>query len=68
MCNAKMIPTEITPGIKVRGWGRGRVRRMVEEVNSCVIHLTHCKYLFKCHNVPPASTIIKRKTKRKIGK
>jgi hypothetical protein len=37
-----------------RGW-----RRTVEEVNSSMIYLIHCKNLCKCYNVPPPSTTIK---------
>jgi hypothetical protein len=32
---------------------------IVEEVNSCMIYLIHCKNLCKCHNIPTPSTIIK---------
>jgi hypothetical protein len=32
---------------------------MVEEVNSCVIYLIHCKNLYKCHSVAPPIPIIK---------
>jgi hypothetical protein len=32
---------------------------MVEEANSCMTHLIHCKNLCKYHNVPPLSTTIK---------
>jgi hypothetical protein len=52
-----IIPVETTPGI-----GEGRRRRMVEEVNSCMIYLIHCDNLCKCHNVPPPITTIKEKT------
>jgi hypothetical protein len=44
-----------------RKWGKGGWRRMVEEVNSCMIHLIHYKNLCKCHNVPTPITIIKEK-------
>jgi hypothetical protein len=48
-----------------RNWGRRRWRRMVKEVNSCVIYLIHCKNLCKGHNVPPPSKTIKEKRKYK---
>jgi hypothetical protein len=48
-----MIPVETTPGI--RGGGS---KRMVEEVNSCMIYLIPCNDLCKCHNVPPPITTI----------
>jgi hypothetical protein len=38
--DAKMIPVETIAGIR-RGWIKGEV----EEVNSCVIYLIHCKNL-----------------------
>jgi hypothetical protein len=34
---------------------------MVEEVNSTMIYLIYCKNFFKCHNVSPLSTTIKKK-------
>jgi hypothetical protein len=34
---------------------------MVEEVNSCMIYLIHCKNLCKCHNVPAHIKTIKEK-------
>jgi hypothetical protein len=36
---------------------------MVEEVNSSMIYLIHCKNLCKCYSVPPPSTTIKEKKK-----
>jgi hypothetical protein len=45
-------------------WGRERWRRMVEEVNSCMMYLTHCNDLCKCHNVPQSITTIKGKKVR----
>jgi mannose/cellobiose epimerase-like protein (N-acyl-D-glucosamine 2-epimerase family) len=36
---------------------KGRWRRMIEEVNSCMIYLPHCKNLHKCYNVPPPKKI-----------
>jgi hypothetical protein len=50
---AKMIPVETLLGI---GEG-GDKRRVVDGVNSIMIYLIHCKNLYKCHNVPPPSTI-----------
>jgi hypothetical protein len=41
--------------------GMERGGRMVEEVNSCIIYLIHCKYLCKYHNVPPPITTTKEK-------
>jgi hypothetical protein len=38
-----------------RDRGREGWRRMVEEVNSCMMDLIHCKNLCKCHNVPHPS-------------
>jgi hypothetical protein len=35
--------------------------RMIEEVNSCMIYLIHCKNLCKCHIVSPPMTIVKEK-------
>jgi hypothetical protein len=40
-----MTPVDTAPGIGVRAG-----RRMVEEVNSCMIYLVHCNNLCKCHN------------------
>jgi hypothetical protein len=37
------------------GWGRA-----VEEGNSSMIDLIHCKNFCKCYNVPPPNTTIKR--------
>jgi hypothetical protein len=39
---------------------------MVEEVNSCMIYLIHCKNLCECHNVPPSITTIKKKSSIKL--
>jgi hypothetical protein len=36
---------------------------MIEEVNSSMIYLIYCKNFWKCHNVPPLSTTIKKKKK-----
>jgi hypothetical protein len=46
-----MIPVETTPGIRVGG-----IKENIEEVNSYLICLMHCKNLCKCHNVPLLST------------
>jgi hypothetical protein len=52
--NAKMIPVESITGMGEREW-----RRVLEEINSNIICLRHCKNLCRCHNVPPPSTTIK---------
>jgi hypothetical protein len=39
----------------------GKIKRMVEGVNSSMIYLIHCKNFCKCHNVPQPSTTIKEK-------
>jgi hypothetical protein len=54
--NSKMIPVETIPGMRGRGYGR-----MMERVNSCMTYFTHCKNFCKCHNVPPLSTMKKKK-------
>jgi hypothetical protein len=54
--NGKMRPVETIPGI-----GEREIRRMVEGVNSSMIHLIYCKNFCKCHKVPQPSTTIKRK-------
>jgi hypothetical protein len=51
-----MIPVETVPGIGVEG-----KERAVEEVNSSMKYLIHCKNLCKNSNVLPPSTIIKKK-------
>jgi hypothetical protein len=43
--NGKMRPVEITPGKE-----GGRIKKMVEDVNSALIH---CKNFCKCPNVLP---------------
>jgi hypothetical protein len=57
--NAKMILVETIPGIGGGGW-----KRSVEEVDSNMIHLIHCKNLCKCkcHSVPSPSTIKEKNT------
>jgi hypothetical protein len=47
--NGKMRLVEAIPGM-----GGGRIRRMMEGVNSIMIYLIYCKNFHKCHNVPPA--------------
>jgi hypothetical protein len=47
-----MITIQNAPGM--RGCGD---RRMVEEVNSCMIYLIYCENFYKCHNVPPSSQL-----------
>jgi hypothetical protein len=45
---------------------QGRERwRMDEEVNSCIIYLIHCKYLYICHSVPPPCTTIEEKKRKR---
>jgi hypothetical protein len=41
--NGKMRPVETIPGM-----GEGRIKEMIEEVNST---MTYCKYFCKCHTV-----------------
>jgi hypothetical protein len=48
--NVKMIPVETVP--ELGEWGGNRA---VEEVNSSIIYLIHCKNLCKCYTVPPPS-------------
>jgi sulfur relay (sulfurtransferase) DsrC/TusE family protein len=40
----------------------------VEEVNSHVICLIYFKNFYKCHNVPPPSTTIKKIMEKKVYK
>jgi hypothetical protein len=47
--NRKVRHVETTPGI-----GGGRIRRMMEGVNSTMIYLIYCNNFYKCHIVPPA--------------
>jgi hypothetical protein len=51
-----VIPVETVPGI----W-EGGIKEQVEEVNSSMAYMTHCKNLCKCHKVPPTSTTTKEK-------
>jgi hypothetical protein len=51
--NSKMIPVETTLGM-----GGGQIQE--DRVNSSIIYLIHCKNFYKCHNVPPPSTTIKK--------
>jgi hypothetical protein len=38
---------------------------MMKTVNSSMIHLTiYCKNIYKCHNVSPPSTTIKKRKKK----
>jgi hypothetical protein len=53
VCKCK---NESTPGM-----GGREERRVVEEVNSSMIYVIHCKNFCKCHNVPSPSTTIKGK-------
>jgi hypothetical protein len=55
--NGKKILAEAIPEIG----GKGRERRMVEEVNSRMIYLLYCKNLCKCLNVSLPSTTKKLK-------
>jgi hypothetical protein len=59
--NGKVIPVQTIPGNEA-GRGVGE-RRMVERVNSRMIHLKYCENFCKCHNVPPPNTIKKEKRK-----
>jgi hypothetical protein len=55
MCaNAKMIPVETFLGIG------GQEIKESSGRGSSMIYLIHCKNLYKCHNVLPPNTIIKR--------
>jgi hypothetical protein len=51
--NAEMTPVKS---------GEERWRRMVEEVNSFMIYLIHCKNLYKCHHAPPPITVKVKKS------
>jgi hypothetical protein len=37
---------------------------MMVGVNSSMLHLIYCKNIYKCHNVLPPSTTIKKKKKK----
>jgi hypothetical protein len=57
-----MVPVESIPVM-----GKGRERRIMEGVNSSMIHLIYCKNFCGCHNAPSPSTIKKiYKIKKKI--
>jgi hypothetical protein len=60
--NAKMISVETTPGMGGWGW-----RRMVEEVNSRIIYLIHCKSLSKLHDVSPLIRTMKEKKSKALN-
>jgi hypothetical protein len=60
--NGKMISVETIPGMRERG-----KRRMVEGVNSSMIQSICCKNFYKCHNVPPPSTIKNERKKERQG-
>jgi hypothetical protein len=52
--NGKMIPVETIPGTGIEG----RIKEMVEQMNSSTIYLIYCKNFCKCHSV--CSTTIKK--------
>jgi hypothetical protein len=54
--SAKMIPVETVPGVR-----RGGMKERSGRVNSSMMYLIHCKNLCKCYNVPPPTTMIKKK-------
>jgi hypothetical protein len=39
---------------------------MVEETNSYMIYLIHCKNLCKCYSVPPSITTIRKKKEKHV--
>jgi hypothetical protein len=47
------------------GWGE---RRAAEGVNSTMIYLIYCKNFCKCHNVPPAPQLKKKKERMEWSK
>jgi hypothetical protein len=53
--NGKTISVETLPGK-----GEERRKRMVEGVNSSMIHLINCRNICKCHNVHSASKTRKK--------
>jgi hypothetical protein len=59
--NAKIIPVETTQELR-----EGEMRRMIKEVNSCMVYLIHCKNLYKCGTVPPNITTIKGKKRNLV--
>jgi hypothetical protein len=62
-CVHVYVNTKTRPAIPGMGEG-GKRRIMVEGVDSSRMYLIHCKNFCKCHNVPPPSTAIKKKTGR----
>jgi hypothetical protein len=44
--------------------GEGRWLRIIEEVNSFMIYLIHCKNMCICQNIPLPITTIKAKIKK----
>jgi hypothetical protein len=62
--NGKMIPIETIPGM-----GEGYIkRRMMEGVNSSMIHLTYCKNVSKCHTYLQHDKKFKKKKIRNLKK
>jgi hypothetical protein len=59
----------ITKDLSSKGgtWGERGWRRMMEEMNSSMIYLIHCKNLCKCHNVLLPSIIIIIIIIKKVG-
>jgi hypothetical protein len=51
--NGKMRSVETMPGME-----GGGIKENDGWVNSSMIYLVYCKNFYKCHNVPPSSTII----------
>jgi hypothetical protein len=49
--NAKMIPLETIPGVRVMMIGESKAG------DSSMIYLIHCKNLCKCYHIPTHSTI-----------
>jgi hypothetical protein len=54
-----MIAAETIPGMGVDGNKKngGNKKMVIKIYNSSIIYLIHCKNFYKCHNVPPSSTI-----------
>jgi hypothetical protein len=50
--NGKMMPAETVLGME-----GGIDKREMEGINSSMMYLIYCKNFYKCHNVPPPSTI-----------
>jgi hypothetical protein len=57
-----MIPVETVPAIEGEGW-----KRAAEVVISNMIYLIHYKKFCKYSNVPPSSTTIIKKLKKKTN-